>query len=189
MRPSPYKVRDPMATSLTARLRVTTAIILLVLLVQFILGMVVNLFVDIPKNHPGARPSEYFSGAAQSVAWAVTGGPFWLVVHAGLGLLLLLAAIAALTMAIASRRRAWIVTGGIGLIGVLAAGFNGASFLNYNQDFSSMLMSAAFAIAVASYVLGLLMGGWPGESAHARPARGADHALDGEPVGARSRAT
>jgi hypothetical protein len=39
---------------------------------------------------------------------------------------------------------------------VLAARFNGASFLNYDEDFSSMPMSAGFAVAVAAYALGLV---------------------------------
>jgi hypothetical protein len=41
------------------------------------------------------------------------------------------------------------------LIGVLGAGFNGGSFLNYHQDFSSMLMATGFAIAVVAYSVGL----------------------------------
>jgi hypothetical protein len=45
---------------------------------------------------------------------------------------------------------------GFGLAGVLAAGFNGASFLNYDEDLSSMLMSAGFALALAAYVIGLV---------------------------------
>jgi hypothetical protein len=45
------------------------------------------------------------------------------------------------------------------LFGVLAAGFNGGSFLNYNQDFSSMLMATVFAVAVVSYSVGLFVTG------------------------------
>jgi hypothetical protein len=35
---------------------------LVFLIVQFLLGMAVNLFVTIPTNHPGANPPEYFGG-------------------------------------------------------------------------------------------------------------------------------
>ena len=38
---------------------------------------------------------------------------------------------------------------------MLAAGFNGGSFLNYNEDFSSMIMAGFFAAAVACYALTL----------------------------------
>jgi hypothetical protein len=136
------------------RLRLATIAVLVLLLAQFLIGMAVNLFVQIPKNHPGARPPEYFSGAVQSVAWAVGAGPFWLLVHASLGLLLVVAAAALLVMAIAARRRGPIIAAVIGLFAVVAAGFNGASFLNYDEDFSSMLMSAAFAVAMGAYALG-----------------------------------
>jgi len=44
---------------------------------------------------------------------------------------------------------------------VLAAGFNGGSFLNYNQDFSSMLMAVFFAVAVIAYAVGLFVTGRP----------------------------
>ena len=39
-----------------------------------------------------------------------------------------------------------------GFIGVLGAGFNGGSFLNYHEDFSSMLMAVGFALAMSAYV-------------------------------------
>jgi len=34
---------------------------------------------------------------------------------------------------------------------VLGAGFNGGSFLNYAQNFSSMLMAVGFALAMSAY--------------------------------------
>src|SRR6266849_6282192 len=107
----------------TRQLRITFLFALVMLIAQFLLGMAVNLFVKIPDQHPGSNPSEYFSGVAQSVTWAI--------------------------------RRGIVVSAVFGFIGVLGAGFNGGSFLNYHQDFSSMLMAAGFAIAVVSYSVGL----------------------------------
>jgi hypothetical protein len=130
---------------------------LVFLIVQFLLGMAVNLFVTIPTNHPGANPPEYFSGVAQSVTWALLQGPLLLILHAGLGLLLVFAAIGLLVRGIQSRTRSMILATSFGAFGVLAAGFNGGSFLNYNQDFSSMLMASAFAIAVIAYSVGLYL--------------------------------
>ena len=40
----------------------------------------------------------------------------------------------------------------LGVVGVLGAGFNGGSFLNYNQNFSSMLMAVGFALAISAYI-------------------------------------
>ena len=132
---------------------------LIFLIIQFLLGMAVNLFVTIPTNHPGANPPEYFGGVAQSVTWAILHGHVLLQVHAVLGLLLVVNAFGLLVAAIRTRARDLIWITSLGLFGVLAAGFNGGSFLNYNQDFSSMLMATFFAIAVVAYAVGLLVTG------------------------------
>jgi hypothetical protein len=124
-------------------------------LVQYLLGIAVNLFVTIPTKHPGAQPPEYFSGVVQSVTWAILHGPFLLDVHASLGLLLVAATAAAAARAwpLGGRMLRWTTI--VGAISVLGAGFNGGSFLNYNEDFSSMIMASFFAVAVACYVLAL----------------------------------
>ncbi|KHL05029.1 hypothetical protein LK10_03515 [Sinomonas humi] len=127
----------------------------LALLCQFLLGMAVNLFVKVPADHPGAKPPEYFSGVAQSVAWALAHGGIWLALHAGLGLALVLTALAALLTATRSGSRAAVVSTTVGFLAVLGAGFNGGSFLNYGEDFSSMIMASLFAVALGSYVVGL----------------------------------
>jgi hypothetical protein len=132
---------------------------LVFLIVQFLLGMAVNLFVTIPTDHPGANPPEYFGGVVQSVTWAVLHGHVLLQVHAVLGLLLVLNALGLLVAAIRMRARDLIVVTSLGLFGVLAAGFNGGSFLNYNQDFSSMIMATFFAWAVVSYAVGIFVTG------------------------------
>jgi hypothetical protein len=134
---------------------------LIFLVIQFLLGMAVNLFVTIPTNHPGANPPEYFSGVVQSVAWAILHGHVLLIIHASLGLLLVLNALGLLIAAIRTRSRDLITITSFGLFGILGAGFNGGSFLNYHQDFSSMLMASLFAIAVVSYAVGIFVAGRP----------------------------
>jgi len=134
---------------------------LIFLIIQFLLGMTVNLFVTIATNHPGANPPEYFGGVVQSVTWAILHGHVLLIIHASLGLLLVLNALGLLIAAIGTRSRDLITVTSFGLFGVLAAGFNGGSFLNYNQDFSSMLMATFFAVAVVSYSVGLFVTGRP----------------------------
>jgi hypothetical protein len=129
---------------------------LITLVLQFMLGMVTNLFVQIPTKHPGANPPEYFSGVAQSVVWAILHGPsIWLVLHAVLGLLIVLSAFGLLFRTFRTRNRLAITTSVIGALAVLGAGFNGGSYLNYHQDFSSMIMASFFAIAVTAYLVGL----------------------------------
>jgi hypothetical protein len=137
---------------------------LVFLIVQFLLGMAVNLFVTIPTNHPGANPPEYFGGVVQSVTWAILHGHILLILHASLGLLLVLNAIGLLAASIRERSKDLIWVSSLGLFGVLAAGFNGGSFLNYNQDFSSMIMASFFAWAVIAYAVGIFLTGRPGSA-------------------------
>ena len=142
-------------TTRQSRLRMLTAIILLLLAAQFLIGMLVNLFVQVPAAHPGANAPEYFSGVATGVAWALLHAPLWLQIHTIVGLLLFIASIILIAFAIAARRRAWIIVSIIGLLGIMAAGFNGASFMNYGHDFSSLFMSLGFLLAAIPYVIGL----------------------------------
>lgn len=132
--------------------------LVITLLAQFLLGMAVNLFVKIPESHPGAKPPEYFSGVVQSLGWAVTdGGGLWLALHTGLGLLLTLGALTALLQSIGSHDRAAHTTSAVGFVSVLGAGFTGSSFLNYGEDFSSMIMASLFAVAMGSYAFGVYL--------------------------------
>ena len=112
------------------------------LFAQYLLGMAVNVFVVIPAKHPGASAGDYFSGAASGLGWVISSGPGWAAAHAAFGLALVVAAIAAVTLARGHGR--WAV--GLPVLGALAvigAAFNGVSFVNYGQAFSSMIMAAA----------------------------------------------
>ncbi|HVS05859.1 MAG TPA: hypothetical protein VHK65_06795 [Candidatus Dormibacteraeota bacterium] len=101
---------------------------LAMLIVQFLLGMTVNLFVKIPGDHPGANPPEYFGGVVTSVSWAILHGGLWLTLHAALGLMLVLVALGTLVQAIPLRGGGRITLAALGFVGVLGAGFNGGSF-------------------------------------------------------------
>ncbi|WP_125610830.1 hypothetical protein [Specibacter cremeus] len=128
----------------------------MILLAQYLLGLAVNLFVTIPDSHPGARPDEYFSGVTRSVGWAITGGGMWLALHAIVGLLVTVIAIWLAVLAVKEHRTRTLTI--LGAVFVLAAGFNGGSFLNYNQDFSSLLMGGLWALALACYLITVFAG-------------------------------
>jgi hypothetical protein len=136
------------------------------LIVQFLAGMWVNLFVTIPDQHSGAKPDEYFSGSFQSVVWAITqSGLPALVFHAVLGLLLVVGSASLAVQVRRLRRRSLTIAAVLGFLLVLGAGFNGASFLDFGEDFSSMIMATLFALALACYVsiLFILAGDRSGE--------------------------
>src|SRR6202035_4637762 len=127
--------RSIFARTTPSTLRTITALLLVLLAAQFLVGTLVNLFVKVPSVHPGAGAPEYFTGVAQGVAWALVHAPLALLFHTVVGLLLFLASLILIGLAIASRSRAWIITSLLGFIGIVAAGFNGASFMNYGHDF------------------------------------------------------
>ena len=84
-----------------------------------------------------------------------------LAVHASLGLALAVFAIGAAVHAIRAGRRAvaaWSVLGGLFVIG---AGFNGASFLDFNHDVSSLIMALLAFAAIGSYIVALFLVGQP----------------------------
>ena len=140
----------------------------LALLVQFFLGMVTNLYVNIPAQHPGANAENYFSGAARSLGWAISAGSsVWLAAHAALGCLLVLGAIESIVFAARSRSALWIWATSCGAAFIIGAAFNGMSFLVFNKDYSSLIMAGLFALALSSYVLALYVDGSKRDGAHA----------------------
>jgi hypothetical protein len=90
-------------------------------------------------------------------------GHILLAVHAGFGLVLVIASAGTMVQAIRARRRGLIISSVVGFIGVIGAGFNGASYLNYHEDLSSMLMATGFAIAVVAYSVGLYLAAQPSQ--------------------------
>jgi hypothetical protein len=129
----------------------------ILLLVQYLLGMAVNVGVVLPAHHPGAAASNYFSGVASGLRWVVSAGPAWAAAHAALGLALVLAALIAVGLTWRQGRRAERVLAVLGLLFIIGAGFNGASFLNYGQAFSSFIMAALWALATSCYVAGAVI--------------------------------
>jgi hypothetical protein len=128
------------------------------LLVQYLLGMVVNLYVDLPDHHPGAGASDYFSGAAAGLAWLISNGPAWASAHAALGMALATLALAAMVLAWRRSGTAGRAASVIGALAIIGAGFNGTSFLNYGHDFSSLIMAGLWALALACYLTGTILG-------------------------------
>ncbi len=129
----------------------------LLLLAQYLLGMVTNLFVTLPGHHPGADAPDYFSGLVPAVAWVITQTSIWSALHAALGLALIVGGVVLAVIAVRLRMRAYAATAIVGVLAIVGAGFNGASFVIYGQDFSSMIMGGVWALALACYAAGLYL--------------------------------
>ena len=129
----------------------------LLLLVQYLLGMVTNLFVTLPGRHPGAGAPDYFGGLVPAVAWIVTQASIWAAVHAAFGLALVVGAVVLAAIAVRLRMPTYAATAILGALSVVGAAFNGASFIMYGHDFSFMIMGGVWALALACYVAGLYL--------------------------------
>jgi hypothetical protein len=155
-----------------AMLQAAVLAVLVLLLGQFVIGMAVNLYVAIPAHHSGSHPANYFTGSLHSLGWAIGSGRATLAVHALLGMFLVFAAAIVLALAIRTHRRATIAAAVLGIAFIIGAGFNGASFLDFNDNTSSMIMSLLFALAVLAYIGVLVLGSRTSEQQPAAPARG-----------------
>lgn len=119
------------------RLRRLAVAMTLLLLAQFVAGMVVNLYVTIP------------------VSGNVTGrAAVFLYAHMALAAALLVIALMLFGLAVAARRRSWLVASAIGLAGIALAITGGLSFLTSGgRPGDSFLMAMGFIIAISSYAL------------------------------------
>lgn len=124
----------------------------LLLLAQFLLGMVVNLYVNIPHHHPGTGAHNFFAGIASAGSWVIPDGPVWLAAHVVFGLALVVAAFANVAWSWRIGNRLCTAVSALGALAILGAAFNGFSFVNYGHDFSSMIMAGLWALALASYL-------------------------------------
>ena len=119
---------------------------------QFLAGMTLNLFVGLPKTHPGAG-GEYFSSSWASLLWALGDGGGWaLLVHAWLAVVLFVGTLALFLRSLTTGGRGWRWPSGTATFFTLGALFNGLSFADYGEGFSSMIMASCWLIGVALLV-------------------------------------
>jgi hypothetical protein len=118
----------------------------IMLLIQYGLGMGVNLYVTLPAAGSGGR----------DIGKAFTSGPA-LAVHAVIGLLLILMALSMIVRAAIARHRPSIVTSAAGLLAILAAAGYGASFVHNSTNAASLGMALATGVALLCYAVGLFV--------------------------------
>jgi hypothetical protein len=116
------------------------------LLVEYGLGRWLNLYAQIPASDEG-------KGTFAAFGAAVANGPVALTLHALLGALLLVTAIAFLVRAIMARRSAAVVIGAVALLAIVAAWLSGARFTGDGADGASFGMAVATAVALLCYVI------------------------------------
>jgi hypothetical protein len=131
-------------------------------------GVFVNLFVTIPGHHSGSNPSNFFSGSTSSLGWAFTHGAVALVIHMVLGLLLAVMVIGIVAEALKIGRRSVATWSVLGALFTIGAGFNGASFLDYNKDVSSFIMTILALVALLCFMIVVYLP-WENSASEAGP--------------------
>ncbi|WP_146070353.1 hypothetical protein [Arthrobacter sp. GMC3] len=143
----------------SSRLRVHAVIVLWLFGLQFLAGMILNLFVELPTTHPGAG-GEYFSSSWKSLLWSMSDGGGWaLLIHAWLAVLLFAGTLGLFLRSLPAGGRHWRWPSSIAALFTLGALFNGLSFADYGEDFSSMIMALCWLVAVALLVFALVRTG------------------------------
>jgi hypothetical protein len=115
---------------------------LVMLIVQFGLGIGVNLYITLPDK-----------GSAGD---AFSNGPL-LVLHVVVGLLLVVAAIGLLVRAIIARHGPVIAAAAVGLLAIATAATQGFSFVSDGTNAASLAMALATGVAMLCYVIALYL--------------------------------
>jgi hypothetical protein len=123
---------------------------LIMLVVQYGLGIFLNLYVAVPS-------SDQHAGLLQEIATA----PFSLTLHALLGLALIGTAIALLVRAVAVGSRPIIVLAAAGLAAIGGAFAAGEMFVRDGQSAASFAMAALTGVALLCYVAALALASAP----------------------------
>ena len=132
------------ATAGLARLQRGSLAVLVLLVVEYAIGMYVNLYVTVPgADHGGGLGS------------AVANGPASLSVHAVLGLLIGLGALGVTAQSILIRRWGLLASSVIGLLAVIFAAVAGAGFTSTGDGSASMAMSVLTGVAILCYAANL----------------------------------
>jgi hypothetical protein len=136
-----------MSTTMLSRFRATVLAILAVLALQFVAGMITNLYVEFPDSLP--------HGSAWAWAFARTS---IIPVHVALGTLLLVLSLIAIELAWWADTRLGFASVLAGFLLIALAYLCGIWFLTYGQsNVSSLLMALGFMGAFVAYGAGLLV--------------------------------
>jgi hypothetical protein len=119
-----------------ARVRMSSLGLVAMLILQFILGMIYNLYGTAPTS---TKSIGLFSSPD-------------IALHVVLGILLFIAAVGHLVRSIMARHQLSIWLSAIGLLSIVGAGFAGLGFAGSGANSASLGMSLAFAVALACYV-------------------------------------
>ena len=148
-------LKGPNATPRIRGLRGNSLAAVVMLLIQYCLGISVNLYSTLPAGDHG---KSLFAGFTSAVA----DGPLLLSLHALLGTLLLVTAIAALVRSSRLGATPPIALTASALLAIIIAWLAGSEFVGHMKNGNSLTMALATAMAILCYALVIfLVGHWP----------------------------
>jgi uncharacterized membrane protein len=127
-------------------LRANALAAIVMLLIQYCLGISVNLYSTLPATDAGKPLFAAFAGA-------IGDGPLLLSLHALLGTLLLITASAALLRSARLGATAAVVLTAVGLLVIVSAWIAGSEFVGHMKNATSLTMALATAVAILCYAL------------------------------------
>lgn len=119
---------------------------LIILLIEYSLGISVNLYPKLPSSDAGKT---LFAGLGA----AVGNGPVLLAFHAVLGTLLLLTGVGAVVRASRLGARPLIALSAGALLATVVAWLSGSQFVGHEKNSASLTMALAAAVAILCYAL------------------------------------
>jgi hypothetical protein len=119
--------------------RITVLITLVLLVLQYILGMIANLEAQLPSGN--------------ALGW-VFGHSIIIQLHIYNGTLLIVVALVALVLSIVARHLAGVIAAMAGLVLLILAWLSGVQFLSSQDNSSSLLMALGFMGAFVAYLVG-----------------------------------
>ena len=124
-------------------LRTIAFVMLGLLVLQYVLGMATNMWVQFPDT------------SQVNQLWDAARAQLPSLAHIILGVLLLVGAIIFVIRATAKHQRGWIVSSAVGLVAILVAAIGGATYVSSQSDAWSMVMAVGFIAALLAYGGGL----------------------------------
>jgi quinol-cytochrome oxidoreductase complex cytochrome b subunit len=131
-------------------LRANSLAALVILLIEYGLGIWVNLYGQLPASDSGASLPAGFGRA-------VADGPIGLSIHAVLGAVLIVSAVTAVVRSFLTRRPVLIGAAIVGLVAVVIAALSGSRFVGDGTNATSMGMAIAAGVAIGAFALVLFL--------------------------------
>jgi hypothetical protein len=126
--------------------------VLALVVVEYGIGMYVNLYVTVLPAGSGSR-----------LGSAIAHGPVMLGVHAALGLLIGICAFGVLFQAVLARHVGTMVASAAGLLALASAATSGANFISNGRASESMAMALLAGVGLLCYAANLYLAGRPSQ--------------------------